>query len=67
MRLRAKTKADTKTIEDLSRERVVLTRKFKDRVEEMRGKTKLLDVWMSWFSFRIWLMRFRMYTMRLSR
>ena len=43
-KLRATTKADTKIIEDLSREKVVLTRKFKDRDDEMRGKSKLLDV-----------------------
>ncbi|KAL2075307.1 hypothetical protein VTL71DRAFT_250 [Oculimacula yallundae] len=42
-KLRAKSKTDTKQIEDLSRERTYLSQRLKDRDEESRGKTKLLD------------------------
>jgi hypothetical protein len=44
LKLRAKSKSDTKAIEDLSKERIILARKVKDRDEELRGKTKLLGV-----------------------
>ncbi|KAK0124237.1 hypothetical protein ONS95_009212 [Cadophora gregata] len=43
VKLRAKSKADTKQIEELSRDRSYLAQKLKDRDEELRGKTKLLD------------------------
>ncbi|KAG9236586.1 autophagy-related protein 16 [Amylocarpus encephaloides] len=42
-KLRAKNKADTKTLETLSRGRSGLAQKVKDRDEELRGKAKLLD------------------------
>ena len=42
--LRAKTKSDTKTIEDLSRQRNLLVQKVKDRDEELKGKTKFIVV-----------------------
>jgi hypothetical protein len=45
--LKAKNKLDGKLIEDLSKERAFLSQKLKDRDEELRGKTKLLDVWYS--------------------
>jgi Autophagy protein 16 (ATG16) len=44
-KLKAKSKSDGKLIEDLSKERAFLSQKLKDRDEELRGKTKLLDVW----------------------
>lgn len=44
MKLRAKSKADAKQIDELARERAYLAQKLKDRDEEARGKTKLLDV-----------------------
>ena len=44
VKLKAKSKSDGKLIEDLSRERAFLSQKLKDRDEELRGKTKLLDV-----------------------
>ncbi len=43
-KLRAKTKHDARTIEDLTKDRTSLIRRLKDRDEELRGKTKLLDV-----------------------
>ncbi|PMD41429.1 autophagy protein 16 [Hyaloscypha variabilis F] len=43
VKLRAKSKSDGKLIEDLSKERAFLNQKLKDRDEELRGKTKLLD------------------------
>jgi hypothetical protein len=52
--LRAKTKSDTKTIEDLTRERAVLTQKVRDRDEELRGKARFIEVravlicWLKW-------------------
>ncbi len=42
--MKAKGKLEGKLIEDLSRERAFLSQKLKDRDEELRGKTKLLDV-----------------------
>ena len=42
--LRAKTKADTKLIEDLTKERAILVQKVKDRGEELQGKAKFLVV-----------------------
>jgi chromosome segregation ATPase len=42
--LRVKTKADTKLIEDLIRERAVLSQKVRDRDEELQGKAKFLVV-----------------------
>jgi phage host-nuclease inhibitor protein Gam len=44
VKLRAQRKLDVKAIGDLSKERVYLVQKLKDRDEELRGKTKLLDV-----------------------
>ncbi|KAH7419011.1 autophagy-related protein 16 [Cadophora sp. MPI-SDFR-AT-0126] len=43
VKLRAKSKAETKQMEELSRDRAYLAQKLKDRDEELRGKTKLLD------------------------
>jgi len=43
VQLRAKTKTDGKLIEDLKREKAYLSRKLRDKEEELRGKTKLLD------------------------
>ncbi|KAH8790054.1 autophagy-related protein 16 [Hyaloscypha finlandica] len=43
VKLKAKSKSDRKLIEDLSKERAFLSQKLKDRDEELRGKTKLLD------------------------
>merc|ERR1712230_90158 len=43
VKLRAKSRAETKQVEELSRERAYLAQKLKDRDEELRGKTKLLD------------------------
>jgi uncharacterized protein YgiM (DUF1202 family) len=45
VQLRAKTKTDGKLIEDLKKEKAYLSRKLRDKEEELRGKTKLLDVW----------------------
>lgn len=42
--LRAKTKSDTKAIEDLTKERALLAQKVKDRDEELKGKTKFIMV-----------------------
>ena len=42
--LKAKSKSDGKVIEDLSRERAIFNQKVKDRDEELKGKSKLLDV-----------------------
>jgi len=42
-KLRLKSKADSKRINDLSMEKVGLTRGMKDRDEELRGKAKLLE------------------------
>jgi hypothetical protein len=44
VKLRAKTKSDTKTIEDLTKERAVLIQKVRDRDEELRGKARFLEV-----------------------
>lgn len=44
VKLRSKGKSDSKLIDELSRERASLAQKVKDRDEELRGKTKLLDV-----------------------
>jgi hypothetical protein len=44
VKLKAKSKADSKLIEDLSKERGYLSQKLRDRDEELRGKAKLLDV-----------------------
>lgn len=44
VKLRTKSKTETRQIDDLSSERVYLAQKLKDRDEELRGKTKLLDV-----------------------
>lgn len=44
VKLRAKTKADTKTIEDLTKERVILSQKVRDRDEELRGKARFIEV-----------------------
>jgi len=41
--LRAKTKADTKRIGDLTRERATLMQKVKDRDDELRGKARFLE------------------------
>ena len=43
--LRAKTKADTKTIEELSKHRAQLVQKVRDRDEELKGKRKFIVVW----------------------
>ena len=43
-KLRTKTKSDAKAIEDLTRERAVLSQKVRDRDEELRGKAKFLEV-----------------------
>lgn len=43
--LRAKTKADTKRIGDLAKERATLMQKVKDRDDELRGKARFLEVW----------------------
>lgn len=43
-KLRVKSRTETKQVEELSRERTFLAQKMKDRDEEARGKTKLLDV-----------------------
>jgi hypothetical protein len=43
--LRAKTKSDTKIIEDLTRERALLAQKVKDRDEELKSKSKFIVVW----------------------
>ncbi|TQS35024.1 hypothetical protein Golomagni_04569 [Golovinomyces magnicellulatus] len=42
-RLREKNKTNMDSIEEFSRERVILLQKLKDRDEELLGKTKLLD------------------------
>lgn len=44
VQLRAKTRKDTKTIEDLTKERAVLSQKVRDRDEELRGKARFLEV-----------------------
>jgi hypothetical protein len=44
VRLKAKSKSEGKLIENLSKDRAFLSQKLKDRDEELRGKTKLLDV-----------------------
>ncbi|KUJ22210.1 autophagy protein [Mollisia scopiformis] len=43
VKLKAKSKTDSRLIDDLSKERGYLSQKLKDRDEESRGKTKLLD------------------------
>jgi hypothetical protein len=43
--LRVKTKADTKRIGDLTKERATLMQKVKDRDDELRGKARFLEVW----------------------
>jgi hypothetical protein len=50
VKLRSKGKSDSKFIDELSRERASLAQKLKDRDEELRGKTKLLDVGLSWWT-----------------
>ncbi|KAE8450979.1 hypothetical protein EG329_005419 [Mollisiaceae sp. DMI_Dod_QoI] len=42
-KLKTKNKTDSKLINDLSKDRGHLNQKLKDRDEELRGKTKLLD------------------------
>jgi hypothetical protein len=42
--LRAKTRKDTKTIEDLTRERAVLSQKVRDRDEELKQKARFIEV-----------------------
>lgn len=42
-KLKAKSRTDTKSLDELTRERNYLSQKLKDRDEELRGKTKLLD------------------------
>jgi hypothetical protein len=44
VKLRAKTKTDNKTIEDLTKERAILSQKVRDRDEELRGKARFLEV-----------------------
>jgi hypothetical protein len=44
VKLRARTKIDSKNIEDLERERIALSRKVRDRGEEYKVKGKLLEV-----------------------
>jgi hypothetical protein len=44
VKLRAKTRADSQSIVELERERVVLTRKVRDRGDEHKVKGKLLEV-----------------------
>jgi hypothetical protein len=44
MELRAKTKADTRKIADLTRERGTVLQKVKDRDDELRGKARFLQV-----------------------
>jgi Autophagy protein 16 (ATG16) len=44
-KLKLKNKSDAKLIGDLSSERVILLTKVKDRDEELKGKTKLLEVY----------------------
>ncbi|KAH8801569.1 autophagy-related protein 16 [Xylogone sp. PMI_703] len=43
VKLRAKTKADSELVKELSGLRATLTQKVRDRDEELRGKAKLLD------------------------
>ncbi|CZT52017.1 related to Autophagy protein 16 [Rhynchosporium secalis] len=43
VKLRMKSKVETRQIDELSRERAYLAQKLKDRDEELKGKTKLLD------------------------
>lgn len=45
-KLRLKNKTDTKLVKELYAERAVLQTKVKDRDEELRGKAKLLEVYM---------------------
>lgn len=42
-KLKAKSKTDSKLIDELGKDRTYLSQKLKDRDEELRGKTKLLD------------------------
>lgn len=42
--LRAKTKTDAKTIEELSKHRAQLVQKVRDRDEELKGKAKFIVV-----------------------
>ncbi|CZR57382.1 related to Autophagy protein 16 [Phialocephala subalpina] len=42
-KLKAKSKTDSKLIDELGKDRAYLSQKLKDRDEELRGKTKLLD------------------------
>lgn len=68
LRLRTKTKADSKTIEDFSREKVVLTRKLNDRQYEATGKKKLLTVrTLPYHSIEFWLTDSRMFKTKTSR
>ena len=66
VKLRAKSKLDGKLIEDLSKERAFLNQKLKDRDEELRGKTKLLDVWQFPVQIDILLTSSRMFMTKLS-
>lgn len=43
-KLKVKSKTDSKLIDELGKDRTYLSQKLKDRDEELRGKTKLLDV-----------------------
>ncbi|KAJ5042927.1 uncharacterized protein L3040_004317 [Drepanopeziza brunnea f. sp. 'multigermtubi'] len=42
-KLKVKSRSESKQVDELSRERSYLAQKLKDRDEELRGKTKLLD------------------------
>ena len=44
LKLRAKSKNDDRTIEDLTRKEAVLTQKVRDRDEELKGKARFLEV-----------------------
>lgn len=44
LKLRAKTKTDSRNIEELERERIALSRKIRDRGDEHKVKGKLLEV-----------------------
>jgi hypothetical protein len=43
-KIKAKSKADSRRLQDLSAEKNILAIKVKDRDEELRGKAKLLEV-----------------------
>ncbi|PBP27866.1 autophagy protein [Diplocarpon rosae] len=42
-KLKTKSRSESKQVDELSRDRAFLSQKLKDRDEELRGKTKLLD------------------------